>query len=414
MDRDIDPAFRRRQIARRIIVSTLIVSAIAALVVWGPGLVSPSISRARIRTARVDTGPVEAVITASGIVVPEFEQVLSSPIDARVVKILKKPGEVLARGEPIVELDISQSRLALEKIQQQIQLKQNQQTKIRLDLESTLNNLQSQWEIKRLEYQSNKANSVRTRGLYKQGLLSEEKLREVELLEEKAAFELKQLEESKRNAQKVTATQIEGLELEMKTLEQERAEAERQLELATARSDREGVLTWVVTEEGATIQKGGVLARIADLSSFRVQATVSDVHTSRLSAGLPVSVRAGEDYLKGTLASIDPTIRNGIITFTVALEDKSSSLLRSNLRVDVLVATDHKDRALRIRKGPFAGAEAARDVFVIRGDVAVRTPARLGIASFDHYEVVEGLIEGDEVIISDMSDYLHMKEVKLK
>ena len=414
MDRDIDPAFRRQQIIKRIAVSAIIVSALCALLVWGPGWISPSISRARIRTARVDTGPVESVITASGIVVPELEQVLSSPIDARVVKILKKPGEALARGEPIVELDISQSRLALEKIEQQIQLKQNQQAKIRLDLESTLNDLQSRWEIKNLEYQSNKANSIRTRGLYRQGLLSEEKLREVELLEEKVAFELLQLEESKRNARKVTATQIEGLELEMKTLEQERAEALRQLDLATARSDRKGVLTWVVTEEGATIQKGGVLARIADLSSFRVQATVSDVHTSRLSTGLPVSIRAGEDYLKGTLASIDPTISNGVITFTVALEDKSSSLLRSNLRVDVLVATDHKDRALRIRKGPFAGSTAARDVFVIRGDVAVRTPARFGIASFDHYEVVEGLIEGDEVIISDMSDYLHMKEVKLK
>lgn len=414
MDRDIDPAFRRRQIIKRIAVSAIIVSAVFSLLVWGPGWISPSISRARIRTARVETGSIESVITASGTVVPEFEQVLSSPIDARVVKILKRPGEIIAGGEPIVELDISQSRLALEKLDQQIQLKQNQQAKIKLDLESTLTSLQSQWEIKNLEYKSHKATSARTRGLYKQGLLSEERLREVELLEEKAGFELKQLEESKRNAQQATKTQIEGLNLEMKTLEQERAEAKRQLDLATATSDREGVLTWVVPEEGATVQKGGVLARIADLSSFRVQATVSDVYANRLSAGLPVSVKINEDYLKGSLTGIDPTIQNGVITFFIGLEDKSNSLLRSNLRVDVLVATDHKERALRIKKGPFAGADAARDVFVIRDDAAVRTPAKFGIASFDHYEVIEGLIEGDEVIISDMSDYIHMKEVRLK
>ena len=69
---------------------------------------------------------------------------------------------------------------------------------------------------------------------------------------------------------------------------------------------------------------------------------------------------------------------------------------------------------MRIKKGPFANGEGLRDVFVVRGDVAVKTPVRLGIASFDQYEVVQGLLEGDEVIISDMTDYQHLKEVKLK
>lgn len=98
----------------------------------------------------------------------------------------------------------------------------------------------------------------------------------------------------------------------------------------------------------------------------------------------------------------------------VALEDKSSDLLKSNLRVDVLISTDRKERALRIKKGPFAGGEGSKDVFVIRGDTAIKTPVRFGISSFDQYEVLQGLIEGDEVIISDMKDYLHLKEVKLK
>lgn len=414
MDREIEPGFRRKQWLRRSVLTVALITVVAVVFVWGPSLLKTTIARTQIRTARVDAGPLESQITASGKVVPEFEQVLSSPVNARVVKILKRPGAILAKGEPILELDLNESRLAIEKLNQQIEMKQNQQAKARLDLEDTLIRLQSSIQIKTLELKSAQASTARNSSLFKQGLLSEEKLREVELLEEKTRTELKQLEDSKRNSQASTKTQLEGLALEMKTLEQERAEAQRQLELATTKSDRNGVLTWVVEVEGSTVQKGAVLARIADLSTFRVEATVSDVHASRLSAALPVKVKINDDLLPGLIASINPAVANGVITMLITLDDKSSDLLKSNLRVDVLISTDRKERALRIKKGPFASGEGSKDVFVIRGDAAIKTPVRFGISSFDQYEILQGLIEGDEVIISDMKDYLHLKEVKIK
>ena len=414
MDREIDLTFRRKLFAKRTVISLLLVSAIAALLIFGPAWVKPSLSRNRIRTAKVESGSIEASITASGTVVPEFEQVLSSPIDARVLKILKRPGDLLARGTPILQLDVSTSILAVEKINQQIELKLNSQAKARLDLESTLNNLQSQLEAKKLDYQSLKASTARNRELFKSGLQAEDKLREVELLEEKAALELKQLETAKKTAQLSTKTQLEGIALELRQLEKERDEAKRQLELATTKSDRNGVLTWVVLEEGATVPKGSVIARIADLNSFRIDATLSDVHANRLSPGMSVSVKINDDYLRGTIRNIDPTIKNGVIALQVTLLDKSSALLKSNLRCDVLIVTDQKNKVLRIKKGPFANAEGARDVFVIRGDRALKTPVKFGLASFENYEVLQGLLEGDEVIISDMTDYQHLKEVKIK
>ncbi|MBS1812533.1 MAG: efflux RND transporter periplasmic adaptor subunit [Acidobacteria bacterium] len=414
MDREIDVAFRRKLILRRSVISLLLIAAFACLLIFGPAWIKPSLNRSRIRTAKVETGALEATITASGTVVPEFEQVISSPVDARVLKILKRPGDLLVKGEAMLQLDVSASVLAVEKANQQIDLKQNAQAKAKIDLESTLNGLQSQIETKTLDHKSLSANSTRNRELYKSGLLAEDKLREVELLEEKAALELRQLEVAKRTAQQSTKTQLEGLALELSQLEKERDEAKRQLDLATTKSDRNGVLTWVVLEEGATISKGSVIARIADLNSFRVDATISDVHANRLSPGMPVSIKINDDYLKGTIRSIDPTIKNGVITLQVSLVDKSSALLKSNLRCDVLVVTDHKEKTLRIKKGPFANAEGSRDVFVIRGDTAIKTPVKFGIASFDFYEVLEGLLEGDEVIISDMTDYQHLKEVKMK
>ncbi len=414
MDRDLEPQIRKKRILRRSLGSIAIIVIAVLVFVWMPRLIQPTVARTAIRIARVDAGPIEAQISASGLIVPEFEQVISSPVNARVLKILQRPGATLHRGTPILELDLNESRLAIEKLAQQIELKQNQQAKARLDLENTLISLQSQWEIKNLEHKAARAATLRNRLLRQEGLLSEERLREVELIEEKAAHELKQLEAAKQNAQASTRTSLEGLTLEMKTLEGEIAEARRQMELATTKSDRDGVLTWVINEEGTTLQKGTVLARIADLRSFRVEASVSDVHASRIHAGLPVSVKINDEVLAGNVSRINPAVNNGVVTFFVDLAEKSNPRLRSNLRVDVLVATERKERALRIKRGPFASGEGTRDVFVVRGNTAIKTPVRFGIYSFDYFEVVHGLLEGDEVIISDMNSYQHLKELKLK
>ncbi|MGH7456616.1 MAG: efflux RND transporter periplasmic adaptor subunit, partial [bacterium] len=367
-----------------------------AIFIWVPGWISPSVSRNRIRTAKVDRGPIEATITASGTVVPEFEQVISSPIETRVLKILQRPGAVLKKGEPILELDISATTLALEKLNDQIALKQNEQARLKIDLDKTLNDLQTQLQIKKLRLEFLKSKTEQQQKLFEIGGSSKEQLRQTKLEEDIAQLELQQLETSIRNTRQSLQNQLEGVATELKILQDERAEARHQVELASAKAERDGVLTWAVSEEGATIHQGEVIAKIADLNSFRVDATVSDVHATRLAVGLPVKVKVNDDYLAGTISSILPTIQNGIITLHATLEDKSSQLLRSNLRVDVLIITSQKDNALRVKKGAFVNGEGEHEAFVIRDGTAYKMPVRIGLASFDQYEIVEGLSEGDE------------------
>jgi HlyD family secretion protein len=88
--------------------------------------------------------------------------------------------------------------------------------------------------------------------------------------------------------------------------------------------------------------------------------------------------------------------------------------LRPNLRVEAFIVTGHRDRALRVRKGPSTGGEGYQQVFVVRGDRAERLRVRFGIASFDFVEIVEGLVAGDEVIVSDMTDYQHLTSIRLR
>jgi HlyD family secretion protein len=215
-------------------------------------------------------------------------------------------------------------------------------------------------------------------------------------------------------AKRSTAAQLAGVELDLATLRKERDDARRLLDLATTRSDRPGVLTWVVPREGAMVPRGEVIARIADLDSFRVEATVSDVHSSSLHAGQTVRVVLDGQPLTGRLAAIDPTIENGAVKFHVDLDDARNPKLRNNLRVDVLVITDARPNTLRVPKGPFAQGGTTEQVFVVQGDHAVRREARFGLSGYDFYEVLDGLDQGDEVILSDMKDYVRLERVNLK
>lgn len=399
---------------KRTAVSILVVVAVIAVFLVASTLIQPSVARAEIRTAIVDRGPIEGTITASGTVVPEFEQVLSSPVDARVVKILERPGALLEKGDPILQLDASESVLAVERLNQGLALKENQQARTKLDLEATLSGLESQTEIKRLELQNMKAVSQRDRKLFAEGLVSQENLRQSELNEARTEVELKQLEASERIARRATEAELKGLALEMETLRKEQRESKRQLELATTASDRRGVLTYVIPEEGVAIRKGDVIARIADLTAFRVDATISDVHARRIAVGMPAQVKINESMLAGTVSRILPTIQNGIMSVVVNLEEPSSPMLRSNLRVDVLLVTDRRANGLRLKRGSFVNGDASPEVFVVRGKTAVRTPVKLGLASFELFEVTGGLAEGDEVIVSDTTQIQHLKSVRIR
>lgn len=414
MDRQISQSTKIKRTLWRSFSVLLVLGAAMAALAYGPRLLKPTIGRADFRTARVEAGPIEATINSTGVVVPDFEQVVSSPVNGRILRVLKRPGDPVRRGDAILELDVSEATLALEKLKQQIDLKQNQQAKARLDLQNTLNTLRSQWEIKNLDYEAAKASTGRNRKLKELGLLSAEQLHEAEIREEKIAFELKQLSAAQQNAEASTTTQLEGLDLEMKSLFNEQTDMERQLELATTKADRDGVLTWVISETGTSVLKGALLARIADLSSFRVDATVSDIHARRLSVGLPATIKINDELLSGTVSVINPTIKDGVMTVGITLAEKSNPLLKSNLRVDVLIVTDRKSQSLKIRKGVFAATDGIDHVFVVRGTRLVKQQVKFGISGFDTLEVLSGLVEGDEVVISDMKDYQHMPDIQIR
>ena len=419
MDRDIKPHVRRRIVMARSLRAVVLVLASAAVVVWLVGMLRPNLKRSRIRTAQVERGTLEAVINASGTVEPATEQAVTSPIDARVLRIRHQPGATVVAGEPILDLDVGGARLDLHALDEKIARAKTRQKELELELAEKMIDLRRRESLRKLDVQQLTYELAQNRQLHDEGLTSQATLRQSETRLEKARIEAVSIDESTTNAQAAMATRIANVDSELRSLLSERDEARRLLDRATTRAERGGVLTWVVAEEGVTVRAGDVVARIADLSSFRVDATASDLHAGRLHRGLDVRIPFGdrgrpEHSLNGTIAAVYPAVENGKVRFRIDLEESHDPRLQASLRVDVLVVIERLNNVLTVEKGPFVRGSGPQEVFVVDGDVARRRSVQLGLAGHQQYEIVDGLAVGDEVIVSDVARVSHLTEVTLQ
>jgi len=414
MDRPIDPGEQRRRKARKLVPVAVGALVVVVLIATAVGWLRPSIKHSRIRIATVEVGEVTATLDATGLVVPEFDQVLTAPVATRVTRILKTPGAAIAPGDTIVLLDDRDPRRDVARLREQISLKDNARRIDELALARNRDDLATQKSIKELELKSFQFEVDRNRQLFEMGLITQDKVRQSETDAERVAIELEHLSVKLKYAEQDHAAAMESIERELAILATDLEEAQERLAQMVVAADRQGIVTWVVPSQGAAVAAGEAVARVADLSAYRVDATLSDVLARRLIVGLPATVRSGDTRLQGRVRKILPTVSNGIVTFEVALDEQDHVMLRPNLRVDVHAVTEHHPETLRLKRGPLVNVNGREAVFVVRDDVAVRTPIRVGLSNFEMYEIVEGLVAGDKVIISDMSDYRNMQEVKIR
>jgi len=414
MDRPIPARELLLQTRRRFLGWILAAGALAALGLLLPGWVTPSIPRAQLRTAVVERGAIDATLTASGLVLPEHEYVVTSPGPSRVLQTLHQPGDTVAAGEPILSLDQGEARLQVERLERQAALKDNERAQARVDLENRLSDLNGQAAIKKLELESRTFEAERNRKLAVTGVISGDDARKSDSDLERCRIELELLTVAIQNAQRGLEVRLRALALEHDILVRERRDAERALKQGSAASVRGGVLTWVISGEGVSVARGDELARVADLSTFKVEATISDVHAARIRAGQPVMVRIGESSLAGTVSKVHPKVENGIVRLEVALQQPAHPLLRPNLRVDVHIISERREHTLTVRRGSVLAMDGGHALFRVRGHEASRQSVTLGITNFERTEILEGLEEGDEVILSDMSDYANRKEIRIR
>ncbi|KAA3440621.1 efflux RND transporter periplasmic adaptor subunit [Rufibacter hautae] len=413
MDRELSQAVVQQANRRRMWQISAVVVAVLLGVLAFRSVLETEVPKSELRFATVEVGAVEASLTASGVVVPEVEEIIASPIQAKIERVLHTPGDHVAAGEPLLLLDKQTSQTAFEKLRDEQQLKQNKNAELENTLQKNVNQLRSRYAVQEVRVKSLQAALDDEKYLLSIGGGTQENVKKAEMDLKVASLELAQLQRQIRDEQATAQIGMRGVGYELEIQRRDIGQLQRQLEQADIKAVRKGVVTWVNEEVGANVNAGEPLARVADLSSFKIKATISDNYAEKVKVGGPVTVRVNETDLRGEIANVQPKVENGIITFYVRLEEKNHQLLRSNLRVEVFVLTDFRPNVLRVKNGPFFTGLPQQEVFVVQGDKAVRRTLHSGASNLDFVELQGDIAAGEQIILSNTKEYVHLKQIQL-
>jgi HlyD family secretion protein len=365
--------------------------------------------------AKVERGDIENTITASGLVVPSFEQQINAPVSTEIQEILLKSGTHVKPGDLILKLDEEYIRLENESLKDQLELKTNNITRLKLEYKKDLNDIDYENQIKGLKLSSLQANLADIRRLKEIGSSTQEEVEQAELNVQIEQLEKKKLDNDLNFRKQVISSDERNLELEVMIQKKKLQELSRKLKETAVKAPRGGVITWINENIGQKVNEGDPLVRIANLESFRIEGSCSDRYTNLVKVGMPVKVRANKTMLNGTITSILPAVENNTLEFLIILDKADQKELRPNMRVEVFIISDKKENVLKIRNGSAFTGGMDQSIFVVQGNQAIKKKANIGLTNVDFVEIIAGDIHaGDQVIISDMKDYDHLETIELK
>lgn len=414
MDREISPKQQARRRTKTYLLLAAAIIVIAIGFIQFRNMVGPGIKRSTFSTSIAETGIIEATVPASGLVIPEYEVTISSPVNARIEQVLFNAGEKVLSGQSILRLNKESSLIAFEKLNEEQHVNRNKIHQLSLSLQKSLDELKTQYSIKQM-----KISSLETALAHEQSLLSiggstDESVKQARLTLNVAKLELTQIKNQMDNQKATMQADLKSLGYEINIREKDIKEVSDKLKNASIFSPRNGVITWLNSKIGAEINEGEELVRIADLSSFKVEATIADTYADEVKAGRTAIIRINKTDLRGNINNVQPAVENGTVKFSINLSDKNSKLLRANLKADVFVVTSYKEHAVRLKNGPAFNGSAEQKVFVLQGDYALSRKVKIGESNTDYIEILAGIKAGETVITSDMQDFIHLSKVKIK
>lgn len=386
----------------------------AAVIIGGSFVLSlarGSVKRGELNLGIVDRGAIESTIQASGKVVPGFEEIITSPIASRVVEIYGRAGDKVEAGTPLLRLDLEATEAEISKQRDSRQKLVYAIEQQELDNATELTNIEMAIKVKEMAVNRLEAEVENEKRLDALGSGTGDRVREAELAYKTGCVELEQLRRRLDNERRMRESVIKGQRLDLSISDRNLNTQLRTLEDARLKSPRAATLTYIINSIGQQVAPGEKVATIADMSSFKIDAEISETNARLLSAGGKASVRVAKNIYPGTVINVSPVANHGAVTFSVLFDDSTAVNLRSGLAAEVFVVREVKDDVLRLPIGPYYSRGAGEyDLFVETSpDNLEKRKVLLGDAGYNYVEVKSGLQPGDKVVLGDMSAYKSRK-----
>jgi HlyD family secretion protein len=418
MDIQRDPAIVRRRKIRRIVAAALGAAVVVAISVAVSRLepAAPGVPSGSIWPGTVKRGAFVREVRGAGTLVPEDIRWITATASGRVERIVLRPGAQVEPGTVILELsnpDLVQqaesAKLDWEVAAAQLENQRAQIQTQRLQQEIAVSNAEADYDVALKDLEAN-------RELHAEGLVSALTLQQRQAAVDRAK---NALELARRQLAMGVATEQSQLAPTAASVNQARARFEqlsRQVAELQVRSTMTGQLQLIQAEVGATVGSGTNLARVSDPARLKAVVRIAETQTRDLAIGLPafIDTRIGQP-VRGRVSRIDPASEGATIGVDLTIDEALPAGVGPNHSVDGTVQLSRLEDVLYVESPVFAQENSSISLFVIDPPtrIARRTTVRLGLRSVQYVQVLEGLREGDQVILSDMSQYDEFDRVQL-
>jgi RND family efflux transporter MFP subunit len=414
------PDIRRKKVRRQWAIGAVavVVLAVIAVLVLRLKPAAPVVDRATIWTDTVKRGPLLRQVRGPGTLVPREDKIRLIPAEteATVLRIRVLPG---AKVEPdTLLMDLVDPQLQQELLDAQLQLKSaradytNTKAKLQSDLmtqqagaatvradnnqaqlqASTDKNLYDLGVISGLSYSASKgkADELTTRNnLEKQRLVLNEKAIETQLAVQQTKVE--------------QAQALLGLK-------------QKQLDALSVRAGISGVLVELDHQVGEHVAPGTTLAKVVQPDQLKASLKIAETQARDIQIGQPAEIDTHNGVISGKVTRIDPAVVAGTVTVDVELAGALPLGARPDLSVDGTIDLDRMSDVLFVGRPAFGNENSTINLFKLGpdGKTAVRVPVKVGRASVNSIQVIEGLQDGDTVILSDMSRWDSTDRIRLE
>jgi HlyD family secretion protein len=408
----------RAKSIRRLLLATVALLAVAGISFGLTRLrpAAPSVDGASFFSDTVKRGDLLRAVHGVGTLVPEDIQWIPALNTARVSKIILHPGASV-KADSIV-LELSNPELERDTLDAEYQLKaaEAQFLSVRAQMGSDILNQKAAAAAVRSEYEQAKIQHAVDEKMLAQNIGAAVTAQLSKVKEDQLAIRA-QLEEARaKNAEETAEAKVAA---EKSHVDQQRALyslRRSQLEALHVRAGINGVLQLVPVEVGQSVAPGTNLARVADPKRLKAEIKIAETQANELSPGMKSTIDTRNGVVIGRVSRIDPSVQNGTVTVDVSFDGPLPSGARPDLSVDGTIEIENLKNILYVGRPAFGQPQSTVGLFKVADDgvEATRTTVKLGRFSVSSVEILQGLKEGDRVILSDTSAWSGFERIRLK
>jgi HlyD family secretion protein len=403
------PEFKKQKRKRQIIWAAIGVLCLGLVTVGVSRLkpAAPEVERSTVWTDSVKRGSMLRQVRGLGSLIPsqEFTRQIPAETEATVVRILKLPGSQVNPDMVLLEMSNPQVEQAAVDANLQLKAAEAEYQSLKVRLESDLMNQKAGAATVSADYNQAKRQADTDKALYDLGVVSGMQNKNSQSKFDELATRNNIEDERLDIAQKAIQSQLAEQEAkvdQMRTLAQLK---QKQLDDLKVRAGIEGDLVEVPLQVGQHVLPGAELAKVVQPNHLIAQLKIAETQARDVQIGQPASIDTHNGIAQGKVSRIDPAVQNGTVTVDVTLIGDLPKGARPDLSVDGTIDLERLDDVLYVGRPAFGQENSTISLFKLDpdGKGAVRVPVKVGRASVNSIQILEGLHEGDTVILSDMS-----------